>query len=293
MPESKSAFGATDGLLLLMATIWGINFTSVKYGSLAMSPVTFTWLRVTCAMVTLMLMALLQRKPWPARRDVLTLIALGILGNGIYQLLFVNGVARSRVADSALLVATAPAFIAALSRVQGVERIRFRAIVGIVLSIAGVATVVLGAVHEQPDTGSLLGAGLVCLSVVCWSVFTVLLEPYTRRTNPIQLNALTMAGGVLPLLFVTSTAFSGSPLAHVSWKAWGALFYSSVISMGLAYLFWYRGVRVLGPTRTSVYGNLQPVIAILFAWAVLQESPTLWQGVGAATIIAGIVLTRL
>jgi len=40
-----------------------------------------------------------------------------------------------------------------------------------------------------------------------------------------------------------------------------ALFYSSVISMGVAYIFWYRGLRVLGPTRTAVYSNLQPIVA--------------------------------
>jgi drug/metabolite transporter (DMT)-like permease len=276
-----------------MATIWGINFTSVKYGSLAMSPITFTWLRVMCAMTTLMLMAVLQRKPWPARRDMLMIIALGVLGNGIYQILFVNGVARSRVANAALLVATAPAFIATISQVRGIERVKLRAILGITLSIGGVAIVVLGTVHEGANTGSLLGTVLVCLAVVCWSSFTVLLQPYTRRTDPIQLSALAMTGGMLPLLFVTPIAFSGQTLAHVPWEAWGALFYSSVISMGLAYLFWYRGVRILGPTRTSVYGNLQPVIAILFAWAVLREVPTIWQGAGAATIIAGILLTRL
>jgi drug/metabolite transporter (DMT)-like permease len=73
---------------------------------------------------------------------------------------------------------------------------------------------------------------------------------------------------------------------------WVSVFFSSVISMGVAYLFWFRGVRVLGPTRTSVYANLQPVIAIAFAWAALHEVPTAWQGLGAAMIVAGILMTR-
>jgi len=64
------------------------------------------------------------------------------------------------------------------------------------------------------------------------------------------------------------------------------------VSMGLVYLFWFRGVKVLGPTKTAIYSNLQPVVAILFAWAVLHEMPTAWQGLGAATIIAGIFLSR-
>jgi drug/metabolite transporter (DMT)-like permease len=42
-----------------------------------------------------------------------------------------------------------------------------------------------------------------------------------------------------------------------------------------------------------MYTNLQPVIAVLVAWMVLGESPTLWQGIGAACIMGGLVLTRM
>ncbi len=62
--------------------------------------------------------------------------------------------------------------------------------------------------------------------------------------------------------------------------------------MVIAYMFWYRGLRVLGATRTSVYGNLHPVVAIFIAWIFLNEVPTPWQGVGMVTIVGGILLTR-
>ncbi len=51
-------------------------------------------------------------------------------------------------------------------------------------------------------------------------------------------------------------------------------------------------MRVLGPTHTAVFSNLQPVIALGVAWMMLGEQPTAWQGAGAVTIIAGVVLTR-
>jgi len=52
-------------------------------------------------------------------------------------------------------------------------------------------------------------------------------------------------------------------------------------------------VRVLGPTRTAIYSNLQPLVALAVAWMMLPaETPTVWQGAGAVTIIAGVVLTR-
>ncbi len=296
MPDRSSAptpFGATDALLLLMAVIWGINYSAVKYGSLALSPLAFTWLRVFIAMLTLLTVAALQRNQWPARRDILSLMALGVLGNGLYQLLFVFGVSRTRVADAALIVAAMPAFVALISRLKGVERVHSRAVAGILLSVAGVAIVMLGSASSSGRrSGSVFGALLVLVGIVCWSVFTVAMQPFTHRVNPIQLNALTMTGGMMPLLLLTPIAFRAMPWGHVSPTAWACLFYSSVISIGVAYLFWYRGIRVLGPTRASVYGNLQPIVAILVGWGALNEAPTVWQIVGTATIIGGIFLTR-
>ncbi|MEO7521018.1 MAG: DMT family transporter, partial [Gemmatimonas sp.] len=73
---------------------------------------------------------------------------------------------------------------------------------------------------------------------------------------------------------------------------WGSVAYAGIAALVIAYLLFYRGVRVLGPTRTAMYGNLQPLIALLFAWAMLHEQPTLWQAIGAAFIMAGLLLSR-
>ena len=101
-----------------------------------------------------------------------------------------------------------------------------------------------------------------------------------------------MVGGAVPLLLASIPALIATDWSRIGIGGWLALLYSSVISMGVAYIFWYRGLRILGPTRTAVYSNLQPIVALLVAWAFLGENPTIFQGVGAATIIAGVFLTR-
>jgi drug/metabolite transporter (DMT)-like permease len=70
------------------------------------------------------------------------------------------------------------------------------------------------------------------------------------------------------------------------------MLFSGLGALVIAYLLWYRGVRLIGPTRTAMYSNLQPIFAVLVAWAVLGELPTVWQGVGAASIMSGLVLAR-
>ena len=294
MSESHkhAGFGKTDALLFLMALIWGVNFSVVKFGTEVMSPLAFTGMRVVMAASVLFLVAFLRSPKFPSRRDILSLMLLGMLGNGFYQLLFVLGVARTNVGNAALIVAATPAMIAIASRVGGVERVNRRVAMGIALSLFGVMLVVLGSARGATGNATFVGALLVFGGTLCWTAFTVLLQPFARRLDPIQLSAFTMLGGTVPLAFVTSRSIAATEWSKFGFPAWGALFYAGVISMGLAYVFWYRGLRVLGPTRTAVYANVQPVIAILVAWIFLSEVPTLWQGVGTGTIMTGLFLTR-
>jgi drug/metabolite transporter (DMT)-like permease len=277
-----------------MALIWGVNFSVVKFGTSLVDPLAYNGLRVAIAAVILAVVALANRSPWPSRRTMATLVGLGVVGNGVYQFFFVEGLARTSASDTALVVAASPAFIALIGRARGVERISRKGVIGICLSIAGIALVVLGS--ARPRTGqssSLLGDLLVLCGSLTWATYTILLKPHTERVSGFQLAALTMIGGAVPLLVVAWPAMMSAKWSAVPLSGWAALFYSGVFALVIAYYFWYHGVRVIGPTRTAMYSNLQPLIAVLVAWLVLGESPTPWQGVGAASIMSGLLLTRM
>src|SRR5438105_8153548 len=289
---AHQALGLTDVLLFTMAMIWGINFVVVKYATHIFSPVAFTGLRVGTVAIFLVAFAFSRGGFSVRRADVIALLLLGVLGNGLYQLFFVHGVARTRAGNAALIVGAAPAFIALVSRARGLERVKKMTLAGIGLSVIGVALVIAGSARPSNGEVTLLGSVLVFFGVLSWTLYTVLLQPYTKRIQVVQLSAITMIGGAVPLLVASTPAIIATDWSHVGVGGWLALFYSSIVSMGIAYLFWYRGLRILGATRTAVYSNLQPIIALLVAWAFLGENPTIFQGVGAATIIAGVFLTR-
>ena len=197
---------------------------------------------------------------------------------------------------AALLLAAAPAFMAIIGRLLGVERVTTRKVVGILASLAGIALVVLGSGKSDAtasgDVVSLAGNLLVLGACLCWSTYTVLLKPYTERIPGVPLSAVTMVGGAIPLAALASTQLVRTHWGALPAGAWGALLYSGLLALAVAYLFWYRGVRVIGPTRTGMYSNLQPVVALVVAWLALGETPTVIQIVGAVAIMAGILLTR-
>lgn len=286
----------TDATLVLMAIIWGVNFSVVKYGTTLVDPLAYNGVRVSLAAVVLIAIIGINHQALPPRRQIAALLLLGVLGNGVYQYFFVEGIARTSASDAALVVAASPAFIAIISRLRGVERTGVKAMLGIALSIAGIALVVFGTASESggdgSDHASLIGDLLVLCGSLSWAIYTVLLKPHTERVPGLQLSAFTMLGGAIALMCVAWPAVSGAHWSALPPTGWAAIAYSGIFALVIAYLFWYRGVRVIGPTRTAMYSNLQPVIAVLVAWAMLGETPTLWQGIGAASIMTGLVLTR-
>jgi drug/metabolite transporter (DMT)-like permease len=286
------AFGWTDVSLLLMSTIWAINFTVVKFAAATLGQLAFTGLRVAIASVMLIAISALHKETLPPWKDVKWLLFYGAIGNGIYQLCFVGGVARTRVATAALMVSATPAIIALVSRIRGLERLSRRASIGVALSMAGVAMVILDKSGARSGRSTMLGVLLMCAAVICWTIFTVGLQPFTQRIDPAHITSITMVGGILPLMFVSTV-----PLVRLDWggmpaNAWWAVLYATAASTVLAFYIWFRGLRILGPTRTAIYANVQPAIAIAVAWLTINEVPTLLQGIGTITVMTGVLLTR-
>jgi drug/metabolite transporter (DMT)-like permease len=275
-----------------MSIIWGVNFSVVKYGTMQLPPLAFNGVRMTIAVATLAALALLRGGLRMSRRDAAALFGLGLLGNGLYQILFIEGIARTRAGTVALILAAGPAFVALIGRLLGVERVSGRGWTGIALSLGGIALVSMSTPASSSGSATLLGNLLVLAGALCWAAFSVLLKPYANRIGAVQLGTVTMAAGLLPLLVVATPALSGVEWPAVSVGVWGAVVYSGFGALVVAGLFWLRGVRVLGPTRTAMYVNLQPVMALLVAWVALSETPTPAQLGGTGLIIAGVLLTR-
>jgi drug/metabolite transporter (DMT)-like permease len=280
-------------MLLSMAFIWGVNFTVMKYGVEAFSPLAFNALRVTLASAALAALAFAPGTRRPAPADVRRLMALGLLGHAAYQLLFVHGLARSRAGTAALVIGGSPAIIAILGRIYGYERITRYAALGIALSLAGVAFVVHGAAGSSTRGDSGLGIALILTSSLCWGFYTMGLRPLTHRVDGVQIAAWTLFGGAIPLIVAGVPALIATDFAAVKPLAWLSIGYSGIMAFVVAYVFWYRGVQRVGPTRTALYANLQPIMALCVAWIVLAERPTPWQFAGASCVITGLFVSRL
>lgn len=282
----------TEALLVLMSLIWGMNFVVMKYGTDMLDAFAYNGVRVVIGAIVMLAILWFRGTPLAPWRDIRSLMLLGLLGTGLYQLFFISGLARTRAGTASLVIASSPAMIAIVGRVMGFEKVSRRAWAGIVIAFAGIAFVILSSADSNEGQPSMVGDFLVLGAVVCWSFYAHLVRPFAQRIEGIQVATWSLIGGTVPIVL------AGIPsILRVNWPAvapltWGAMLYSGIGSMGIAYLFWYRGARVIGPTRTSAFANLQPLVALAASWPMLGEKPTLIQGVGAGAVLGGLLLTR-
>lgn len=282
----------TEALLVLMSLIWGMNFVVMKYGTDVLEPFAYNGVRITIGAIVMLTILWLRRAPLLAWRDIRALMLLGLLGTGLYQVFFITGLAMTRAGTASLVVASSPAMIAIVGRVMGYEKVSTRAVWGIALSLAGIAFVILSSADSSEGQPSVVGDLLVLGSVICWSFYAHLVRPYAQRIDGLQVATWVLVGGTVPVLITAMPAIMRANWHAVAPLTWGAILYSGIGSMGIAYLFWYRGARVIGPTRTAVFANLQPLVALAASWPLLGEKPTLIQGVGAGAVLGGLLLTR-
>jgi drug/metabolite transporter (DMT)-like permease len=278
--------------LLLMVIIWGINFPVAKAAIAELTPLAFNALRFPLAALTVFI-ALRMRGSgmMPERRDVLRVIGLGILGNICYQLFFIYGLANTRAGTASVLLAGTPILTALLSAAVGHEHIGPRTWLGVMATFAGIALVV-GFGGSTDGTSTLLGDLLMVGASCSWALFTVGSRDLVNRYGSLQVTAWTLWVGTAGLVLLGLPDVLRTPFSEISTGAWFGVVYAGALSIGIAYMIWYHGVRRIGNTRTATYSNLTPLVALTAAWLQLGEVPRAGQVLGAAVIIGGITLAQ-
>jgi drug/metabolite transporter (DMT)-like permease len=280
--------------LLLMVLIWGINFPIAKAALATFTPLAFNAIRYPMAGLVV-LVALLMKGgiAWPRREHRVRVIGLAVLGNVIYQLFFIYGLARTRAGTASVLLAGTPIITALLSSRIGHEKLRRATWIGAAATFSGVLIVVLASSRDGGQQGSLTGDLLMLAASAAWALYTVLSKSLIERYGTLQFTAWTLWIATLCLCIIGMPDLLDTDFARVGLAAWIGLIYSGALSIGVAYIIWYYGVGLIGNTRTSTYSNLVPVVALGAAWVYLGEVPRLGQVAGAAVIIGGLTLAQL
>jgi len=278
--------------VLLTVVLWSANFVVVKAAVSAVGPLTFTSTRFLVAAVTLFLLVRLRMGPVrPPRHIALRLMGLGMLGFGGYQVLWTIGLTQITAGDSALIIAAAPVLTALLAGAVGMDQLTAPKLAGALLAFAGVA-VVVAAGHQLSLGASLAGDLLTLAAAVLWAVYTLAGTRMLRSIDPLQATAWAVLGGSLVLIpfGLGEVAVTGMP--DVTPGVLVAVLYSGSLAAGIANVFVFNAIRLVGPTRVTVSQLLVPAGAVVLGAVFLAEPVGIGQVVGGVVIILGVALTR-
>lgn len=293
-PARGAAFWS-DVSLLSVAVIWGINIPLMKIGLEHINVFVFNAVRLSVSAVVLVCFAL--REVRQGRHPNLGIswgkvFLYGVMAAGIYQLLFLLGVARTTSGNTALIMSTVPMWTALLARVFLSERLKRIAWWGLGIALLGTVLVATQSGEITVNRTHLLGNAIILGAALIWSGGTVYSRPLLRQISPMQLSAVA-AVVVLPLhWFMARNEVQSNLPALQSVSLWWILLFSGVLSSGLALPMWNFGVRQAGAAHAAVIQNLIPVVAILAAWISRGETATSTQVVGGALILGGLILMR-
>lgn len=246
---------------------------------------------VRFAAAALILVAVMQvrRIGLPSLRECLPIAAMGGIGYVGQAYCYFLALEHAQASLVALLLYLFPAFVAILAAVFLRERIGLVTAVALVLALMGTFLVVGG------GTGRPLGIALGIGAAVIYSIYITIGSVVTRGLDAIAVSTVVCgAAAVVSGVIVAVLAAAGQPASFPeSAKGWSSLAAIAVVCTVLAILAFFAGLRLLGPTSTSVLSTLEPVVTVGLATWLLSESLSGIQAIGAALVLAAVIWLAL
>jgi drug/metabolite transporter (DMT)-like permease len=279
-----------DLMLVTTMCLWALNFTASKYIlTHGISPLAYAAPRYAIAAAVFALLAYGREGTLRiSRRDLLILAGASVV-LFFNQIGFIYSLHFTTAATAALVFGTLPIFTAAIAALAGIERPSRRFLIAAAVSFAGVALVATGS--NGALSANIKGDALALLGAATWAGYSVIAAPVMMRYSPLRTSAW-VVGGTAILLLIAGAGQIHAESYPGSWRVWGAFAFAVFGPLVITNVLWFTAIDRVGPSRASLFANLQFFLAALFGLLLLSESITVVQVVGGVAIAAAIALSR-
>jgi drug/metabolite transporter (DMT)-like permease len=282
-------------LLTLVPLFWAGNIVLGRYVAGSVPPVAIAWFRWTLAFLILLPIAWRAlREDWPViRRNMGVLTLLSLSGITLYNTFFYWGLQFTPALNGLLMQSGAPLLIALWAFIISGERLRLGQALGIAVSLCGVLVIISRGdlnvlMHIRFEKGDLW----LIAAMVLYTFYSALLA---KRPKMSRLGFLAFSIGwgaaLLTPAFIWER-FVGAPL-HFNALTLLSFAYVSIFASVLAYLFFNRGIELVGPNRAAPFFHLMPVFGSALAILLLGETPHLYHAAGYVLVLSGVAIATL
>jgi drug/metabolite transporter (DMT)-like permease len=252
-------------------------------------PASLAFLRYAIAVLCLVPPVLMSARVRFAIRDLVVVMALGIVQFGVLIALLNLGLQFISSTRAALLFSTFPLMTMIIAASLGRERLSRMKIAGVLLTIVGVGMALGERLITQSTAGEWLGAILVLAAALCGAICAVLYRPYLARYPTLTVGAWAMLASVVFLAAPAGLEGLFTEMPRLGSGGWMAVLFIG-LSSGAGYVLWLWALKHATPTRVTVFLALSPITAALLGVPFLGEPFTPGVLLGLTGVAAGLWL---
>jgi drug/metabolite transporter (DMT)-like permease len=279
-------------LLSLTSLFWAGNIVLARFVAGHVPPLTLSCIRWIGSFILLWPFAKPHlRKDWPTLRAHWPLmLVLSATGFAINNALSYWGLQYTEALNALLIQSSGPLFVALWSLALFGVRLTIFQLAGILTSLLGVLTILLrgdfsAVAGIRFNTGDLMMAG----ALLAFGLYSALM-PRRPVTHQLSLIACTIGCGAMLLLPFSIWEFASGVTLKFDLLSLATLAYTMIFPSTLAYLFFNRGIALIGPNRAAPFFHLMPVFGSVLAIVLLGEEPRLFHLVGYVLVLGGVII---
>jgi drug/metabolite transporter (DMT)-like permease len=269
--------------------LWASAFVAIRHLAGAFSPGSLSLGRLLVGSVCLGVVALGRGLPRPTGRQWVSIVTIGVLWFGIYNVALNAGEHDVDAGTAVMLIQVSPVLVALLAATFLRERFTLYLGLGLALAFAGVALIATASGSSDGDR-SVLGVVLCLVAAVVYSVSLVLQKPLVAHIPAIHVTWLACTVGAVVCLPFVGKLVDDTRSASTSDIWW--VVYLGIFPTAIAFTTFAYALRTMSASSLGVTTYLVPPITIVMGWLFLSETPPGMAYVGGVLALVGVAVAR-
>jgi drug/metabolite transporter (DMT)-like permease len=281
-------------IIALPIIFWAFAFPFIKIGLQELRPINLTIMRLFIVCIIFLFIILIVPKKFSKiqKKDILPLFLLGFVGVVMYHLGLNYGEQYMSASAASLIIATIPIFTVLFATLYLKEKITKKILVGIPLSLSGVALISLAGTSGNPlEITYITAAFAVLVAALVGAGYTIAGKKLLQRYSALSLTVYAFLFGSLGLLPFLSRSLI-TEAAAMTWNGWGAVLFLAVLPTVVGYVLWYVALEIKTASEVSVFLYFIPVLSTIISFFLFQEPITWLFIVGGTLVILGLIIVN-
>jgi drug/metabolite transporter (DMT)-like permease len=281
--------------LILTAILWGGTFIAGKVVAKDVGPFSAAFFRFLIASIFLILFTykIEGKLPVLRKRQIIPVFLLGMTGVFLYNVFFFKGLKIIHAGRAAVIIAGNPIVITLLSAYFFKERLNLIKVIGIILSVTGAVIVISKGSFAEIITGGVGWGEIFILGCVfSWAAYSLIGKAVMDGLSPLAAVCYSSMIGALLLFFPACFEGAVQKVRHYYLVDWASMFYLGFFGTVIGFVWYYEGIKKIGPMKASLFINFVPISAVVLAFFILDEPITLSLLIGTLLVCSGVYLTN-